>query len=68
MSEQKEVAMAQTFAAKVGNGAGAAMDPVTKLDMDHYNPSQGEELVVSRVIWPDQRSEWSAIADQVPSD
>lgn len=39
MSKDKEVTMAHAFAAKMGDDAGAVMDLVTELDMDHYENS-----------------------------
>lgn len=41
---------------------------MTKLDMDHYDSSQDDELVVLRAIILDQRGKWSTATDQVFSD
>lgn len=48
MSEDEETAMARVFAVEVRNGAGAMMNLVTELGMNHYNHSRDDELVVLR--------------------
>lgn len=63
MSEGKKVPMAGAFVAEMGNVVGIAMDPVTELNMDHYDHSQDNGLVVSKAIQLDQRGKWSATID-----